>query len=214
MSFEQIVFEVEDGIATLTLNRPESLNALSFQMTSEIDAAISEVKQRAGTDIKVLILTGAGRAFCAGGDVKAMNDRERSSETMRRYLRGSHNRMYELMNLEVPVVSLVNGPAAGAGANIALTADFVLATPRAMFMQAFGRIGLVPDWGGFFVLPRLVGLPMAKDLVFTARKVGAEEAKKIGLVHTIVDEENALDHARAFAGRFRRRPRSESRRIS
>jgi 2-(1,2-epoxy-1,2-dihydrophenyl)acetyl-CoA isomerase len=202
MDFSDILFDVRDGIATLTLNRPQSLNALSRNMAAELGAALEEVKGRAGKDIKVLILAGAGRAFCAGGDVKAMHATERSAATMREHLRASHHRMHDLMNVEVPVVALVHGPAAGAGANIALAADFVLATPKAMFMQAFGRIGLVPDWGGFYILPRLVGLQKAKELVFTARKVGAEEAKAMGLVHDIIDEDGAMDTARAFAKRF------------
>jgi 2-(1,2-epoxy-1,2-dihydrophenyl)acetyl-CoA isomerase len=110
--------------------------------------------------------------------------------------------MHDLINLELPVVALVNGPAAGAGANIALAADFVFATPDAMFMQAFGRIGLVPDWGGLYVLPRLVGLQKAKELVFTARKVGAAEARDLGLVYDIVAAEDAMQTVRAFARRF------------
>jgi 2-(1,2-epoxy-1,2-dihydrophenyl)acetyl-CoA isomerase len=135
-----------------------------------------------------------------------MNARERSAEQMRAHLRSNHHRMVDLMNLEVPVVSLVHGAAAGAGAgagaNIALAADFVLATPKAMFMQAFGRIGLIPDWGGFSVLPRRVGLQKAKELIFTARKVDAPEAHQLGLVYEIIPEEGALLAAQAFARRF------------
>jgi 2-(1,2-epoxy-1,2-dihydrophenyl)acetyl-CoA isomerase len=202
MTYRDIVFDVSDGVATLTLNRPDSLNALAPGMVEEFGTALADVKARAGQDIKALVLTGAGRAFCAGGDVKAMNARERSAEQMRAHLRASHHRMADLMNLEVPVVSLVHGPAAGAGANIALSADFVLATPKAMFMQAFGRIGLIPDWGGFYVLPRLVGLQRAKELVFTARRVGADEAKAMGLVYDVIPEDGALAAAQAFARRF------------
>ena len=202
MEFSQILFEVSDEVAVLTLNRPEALNALSPTMTEELEVALGECRSRAGEDIKALIITGAGRAFCAGGDVKAMSQRERSAKTIREHLRASHHRMHDLINLELPVISLVNGPAAGAGANIALAADFVLATPKAMFMQAFGRIGLIPDWAGFWILPRLVGLQVAKELIYTARKVGAEEAKSLGLVYRIVDQDGALDTARAFARRF------------
>ncbi len=203
MKLQQVLFEVSDEIATVTLNRPESLNALSPQMSAELDQALAEVKDGAGKEIKVLIMTGAGRAFCAGGDVKSMNAAPRTPQTMRKGLRGMHQRLYNIANLELPVISLVDGVAAGAGANIALAADFVLATPRAMFMQAFGRIGLVPDYGGMFILPRLVGLQKAKELVFTARKVGAEEARDLGMVHSIVSQESAMAEARTFAGRFR-----------
>lgn len=203
MSFRHVVFEIQDEIATLTLNRPEALNALSPEMREGLRGAVASVKEKAGEEIKVLILTGAGRAFSAGGDVKTMNNRLGSPINSRAALRSDHELMYDILNLELPVISLVNGPAAGAGANIALAADFVLATPRSFFMQAFGRIGLVPDWSGFYILPRLVGLQKAKDLVFTARRVYAEEAKEIGLIYDIVPEEGALAAARAFAERFR-----------
>ncbi len=196
-------FDVTDEIATITLNRPEAKNALSLEMREEVGDALRICREGAGDTVKAIILTGAGGAFCAGGDVKAMGQRDKRAAPNRTRMQSSHNRMMELMNIELPVIALVDGPAAGAGANMALAADFVLATPRAMFMQAFGRIGLVPDWSGFFVLPRLVGLQTAKDLVFTARKVRAEEAKELGLVYRIVGQDTAMDEAREFAGRFR-----------
>ncbi|MBT6275342.1 MAG: enoyl-CoA hydratase/isomerase family protein [Chromatiales bacterium] len=202
MNSELVLLDVEEEVGVLTLNRPEALNALSTELGEALGARIDEVKRRAGDDIKALIVTGAGRAFCSGGDIKSMNAEQRTPESQRARLKGSHNRMMDVLNMELPVISLVNGPAAGAGANIALAADFVFATPRAMFMQAFGRIGLVPDWGGFYVLPRLVGLQMAKELVFTARKVHAEEAKSLGMVHTIVQEQTALADTKAFARKF------------
>ena len=202
MDYQYLLFDVADDIATLTLNRPESLNALNAGLVEEFGHALAQVRARAGEDIKVLIITGAGRAFCAGGDVKVMDSAQRTPVMQRNHLRASQHRMLELLNLELPVISLVNGAAAGAGANIALAADFVFATPRAMFMQAFGRIGLIPDWGGLFVLPRLVGLQKAKELVFTARKVRVEEAQALGLVHTVVNEASAMTETRAFAARL------------
>ena len=202
MSYEQLNFDVQDDIATLTLNRPDALNALSDVMARNLGDALKEIGGRAGDDIKVVILTGAGRAFCAGGDVKRMNNDNRSPQQTRDRLRSSHNRMYDLLNIELPVISLVNGPAAGAGANIALAADFVFATPKAFFMQAFGRIGLVPDWSGFYILPRLVGLQRAKELVFTARRVYAQEAKDMGMVYQVVEADSAMEQVREFASRF------------
>ena len=202
MTDSLVLLDIEDQVATLTLNRPEALNALSNELVENLEQALSAIKDQAGDGVKAVVLTGAGRAFCAGGDVKSMNAARRTPAVQRQRLRASHHRMLDVMNLELPVVSLVNGAAAGAGANIALAADFVIATPRAMFMQAFGRIGLVPDWGGFYILPRLVGLQKAKELIFTARKVAAEEALKLGLVMEIVPEEGALAYAQAFARRF------------
>ena len=203
MNSEMVLFEVEDEIATVTLNRPEALNALSPEIRGGLRDAVAWIKEQAGEEIKVVILTGAGRAFSAGGDIKTMNNRLGSPLNSRQALRNDHQLMYDILNLELPVISLVNGAAAGAGANIALAADFVLATPRAFFMQAFGRIGLVPDWSGFYILPRLIGLQKAKELVFTARRVYAEEAKEMGLIYEIVPDDGAMEAARDFAGRFR-----------
>ncbi|MEM7255189.1 MAG: enoyl-CoA hydratase/isomerase family protein [Pseudomonadota bacterium] len=199
----ELLFDVADEIATITLNRPQARNALSTEMRVRFDEVFAELQDRAGQDVKALIITGAGGAFCAGGDVKAMGERDKSPIKGRNRLREAHQRIYDLLNIELPTVALVDGAAAGAGCNLALAADFVLATPRAMFMEAFGRIGLVPDWGGFFILPRLVGLAKAKEMVFTARKIRAEEALEMGLVYKIVGQETAMDEAREFAGRFR-----------
>jgi 2-(1,2-epoxy-1,2-dihydrophenyl)acetyl-CoA isomerase len=202
MTYSHILFNVADGIATITLNRPDARNALSPQMRVDLDHAMAGIRERAGQDIQAVILTGAAGAFCAGGDVKSMGSRLGSATKARGALRDSHSNMYDLMNLELPVISLVDGAAAGAGANIALAADFVLATPRAFLMQAFVKIGLVPDWGGMYILPRLIGLQKAKELVFTGRRVYAEEAKEMGLVLKIVGQDTAMQEARAFAGRF------------
>ncbi|MCH9675402.1 MAG: enoyl-CoA hydratase/isomerase family protein [Gammaproteobacteria bacterium] len=203
MSEPHILFDVSDQIATITLNRPEARNALSNDMREHFDRIFEELRDRAGDDVKVVIITGAGGAFCAGGDVKAMGERDKSPIKGRTRLREAHQRIYDLLNIELPTIALVDGAAAGAGCNLALAADFVLATPRAMFMEAFGRIGLVPDWGGFFILPRLVGLAKAKEMVFTARKIRAPEALEMGLVYQMVGQDTAMEEAREFAGRFK-----------
>ena len=202
MKFTQIIFDVTDKIATITLNRPEARNALAPQMRVELAEAMAHIKEKAGEDVKAVILTGAGGAFCAGGDVKSMGSRLNSASKARAALRDDHQKMFDLMNLELPVISLIDGAAAGAGANIALAADFVLATPRGFLMQAFVRIGLVPDWGGMYILPKLIGLQKAKELVFSGRRVYAEEAKEMGLIYDIVGADTAMKDARAFASRF------------
>ena len=134
------IFDIQDEIATITLNRPDALNALSPQMYDDLREAFRQIKAEAGEAVKALILTGAGRAFCAGGDIKSMANNERLPKDVRRGLRSAHDIMFDLANIEVPVVALVDGPAAGAGCNIALAADFVLATPRAMFMTMIIRV--------------------------------------------------------------------------
>lgn len=203
-TFTHITFEVSEQIATLTLNRPESRNALSMPMRRDLDEALAILKEHAGSEIKALILTGAGGSFCAGGDVKAMHDRggAGSAFTARDRLREAHNRLLDLLNLEVPVIVAVDGPAAGAGFNLALVGDFILASDRAFFIQSFVRIGLVPDWNGLFLLPRLVGLQKAKEIMFTGRKIRAAEARDLGIVHSIHPANKLMDAARDIARRF------------
>ncbi len=203
MTYKHILFDISDQIATITLNRPEARNALSLEMRADLSKALEAIREGAGDRVKAVILTGAGGAFCAGGDVKRMGGKAENGVEHRKAMRSAHNRIYDILHMEVPVISLVDGPAAGAGCNLALLADFVFATPRAFFMQAFARIGLVPDWSGFYILPRLVGIQRAKELIYTGRRVYAEEAKELGMVLQIVDQENAMAEAREFAGRFR-----------
>jgi 2-(1,2-epoxy-1,2-dihydrophenyl)acetyl-CoA isomerase len=203
MELEHLLFEVRDHIATITLNRPEARNAFSQAMRKSMGVALEQVREGAGTDIKALIITGAGGAFCAGGDVKGMGERRKASAVeSRRGMRLSHQRLKEIRALELPVIAAVDGPAAGAGCNLALACDFILASHRARFIQAFVRIGLVPDWGGMYLLPRIVGLQRAKELIFSGRSLGAEEAKQIGLVYAVYPEDQLMQKARAFAGRF------------
>lgn len=202
MSYSQILFEIKNNIATVTLNRPKAKNALSLEMRADLRHALDVIKEGAGNEVKAVILTGAGGAFCAGGDVKNMGQKAVTGIDQRKRMRSGHNLIYDILHLEVPVISLVDGPAAGAGCNLALLADFVLATPRGYFMQAFARIGLVPDWSGFYILPRLVGLQRAKELIYSGRRVYAEEAKSLGLILDIVDQDNAMKQARDLAGRF------------
>ena len=201
MTYKTIIYEVRDEIAILTFNRPEKRNAFDMTMREELANAVMVVRDDA--DLKAMLITGAGEAFCAGGDLQAITDDKMDARSGRRRIQNIHVWLPQLIGLEIPVVAAVDGPAYGAGFNLALACDFVLATPRARFCAVFGRIGLVPDAGGFFLLPRIVGLQRAKDLIFTARAVGAEEAERIGIVHEIHPPEVLLDRAIEFAGRFR-----------
>lgn len=201
MNYEAITYEVRDKIAIVTLNRPKQRNAFNIAMREEICDAV--MRMRDDDSLKAAILTGAGGAFCAGGDLKALTEGRTDVQTARRRVQNIHVWLPELVNLELPVIAAVDGPAFGAGFNLALAADFVLATPRARFCAVFGRIGLVPDAGGFFLLPRIVGLQAAKDIVFTARTLDAAEAKELGIVYRIYEPENLLDQALTFAGHFR-----------
>lgn len=190
--FEAIEFTRRDGIAVIRLNRPAQRNALDLVMRAEIGRAVEAVRDDEAT--RVLLLTGSGGAFCAGGDLKSLTEKERGALANRDRIRRLHLWFSELLNLEKPVVAAVDGPAFGAGLNLALAADFVLASPRARFCAVFARIGLVPDLGGFFLLPRIVGLQKARELIFTARVVGAEEAQRLGMV-TEIHAAEALEAA-------------------
>lgn len=197
-------YAVEDGLATITLNRPEARNALSEEMRDDFDKIIRHIKANAGGNVKAAVLTGAGNSFCAGGDVKAMRDPKRGDGIdNRKRMRLSQERLYNLLNLEVPLIAAVNGHAAGAGFGLALMADFIFAGPSTRFTCSFGRVGLMPDWGTIYTLPRVVGMQMAKDIVFSCRRVKPDEAKRLGIVHTVVEtDETLVPAASAFARRF------------
>ncbi|HEY0201155.1 MAG TPA: enoyl-CoA hydratase/isomerase family protein [Burkholderiaceae bacterium] len=201
MSASPVLTSVLDGIGTITLNRPEARNALSMDMRPALADAIAQMRDDA--HVHAVILTGAGGAFCSGGDLSAMLDTRRTGLTFRTGMRELHQWFPELVNLEKPVIAAVDGPAFGAGLSLALAADFIVATRRAKFCAVFGRIGLVPDLGALHLLPRIVGLQKAKELVFTARTVEAEEAKQLGMVYDIVDDAAALtEAAQTLAQRF------------
>ncbi len=203
VEFSTILFSVDSGVATLTLNRPKALNALSPLMADEIVQALALV--RADESVRALVLHGAGGAFCAGGDVrntKAAGPRPATQAyaTMDRYKRLAT----DLHSLDKPVVAAADGVAFGAGFSLLLLADIVLLSDRARLCMAFQRIGLLPDCGALFTLPRAVGLQRAKELIFSAREINAAEAQGMGLALEVVAPEDllprALQMARAFSG--------------
>ena len=196
MSYRTILFECDAGIARLTLNRPERLNSFNIQMHEEVRAALARVKE--DPSARVLILTGAGRGFCAGQD---LSERAVAPGAGTADLGESIELRYKplvlaLRSLPLPIIAAVNGVAAGAGANIALACDLVIATRSASFIQSFAKLGLVPDCGGTWLLPRLVGRARAIGLAFLADKIGAEQAADWGLIWRCVgdDEFGAAVH--------------------
>lgn len=186
-----LLVDVVDGVATLTLNRIEQKNALNLPMRCALNDAIHRIRHDRA--IRAVVLRGAGNEFCSGGDVRGMA--MRSAEEGRNAIDDLHGWVAALMDLDRPVIAAVDGVAYGAGFSLALAADFLIATPRARFCMPFIKIGLVPDCGALFTLPRALGLARAKDLVFTAREIGAEEAQRIGAVFEIAPAESV--HARA-----------------
>jgi 2-(1,2-epoxy-1,2-dihydrophenyl)acetyl-CoA isomerase len=194
-------YRLDDGMATLTLNRPEAKNALDPTMADELGECLAAI--RADEAVRVLVLAGAGGAFCAGGDVKAMGQGGPRTPEQRRAGMARYTRICtELMALDRPVIAAVDGVAYGAGFSLALMCDIVLLSERARLCMVFQRIGLVPDMGAFYTLPRVVGLQRAKELIFSAREIDAAEALRLGLAMEVVPAEALAARAQAIARSF------------
>ena len=177
-----IELQTTNDVTTITLNRPEKLNAFSGTMREDLLAALRRA------DGRVVVITGAGRAFCAGGDVEAMSklQKEKNVEAFRKLLDAGREIVTAIAALPQPVIAAVNGVAAGAGCNLALACDYRLASDSAKLGQTFVRIGIHPDWGGTWTLPRLVGTSRAMEIMMTGRMVDAAEALAIGMVDRVV----------------------------
>jgi 2-(1,2-epoxy-1,2-dihydrophenyl)acetyl-CoA isomerase len=205
MTYECLLYEVKDGVATLTLNRPDRLNALGGTLRDDLLDAVTRAS--ADPEVRVMIVTGAGKGFCAGGDVKAMNDNREAARERPLLDRVAPSRdrvLLAMRDAPQPIIAAVNGAAAGAGMNLALGCDMRLASTAARFSQAFVKRGLHPDWGGTYFLPRAVGLARAAELIFTGDVIDAQEALRIGLVSRVVAPEELMpaahDLARKIAG--------------
>jgi len=202
MAYETINFKTEGGIARLTLNRPDRLNSFTVQMHEEVADALGNL-----ADVRVLVLTGAGRGFCGGQDLNDRAVAPGQSVDLGHSVETYYNPLIRrLTSLPLPVIARVNGVAAGAGANIALACDIVVAAKSAKFIQSFASIGLIPDSGGTWVLPRLVGQARALGLALTAEPLPAERAAEWGLIWKAVDEEALDAEVDALAARFASAP--------
>lgn len=190
MNYETIIFKKEDGVATITLNRPDVLNALNYQMAEDLFEAIKKCGEDAA--IKTVVITGAGRAFCAGGDVNAM--RASFDDSPAAFIKGltkrAHKAILGIRNLKKPVIVSINGFATGIGFTMTLACDLRVASEKAYFSSGFIRVGLIPDGGGTYFLPRLVGLGKATELFFTSDVIDANEALKLGIVNKVVPEDD------------------------
>nr|AIK66556.1 12-epoxyphenylacetyl-CoA isomerase [Arhodomonas sp. Seminole] len=206
MSYETIEYAVDAGVATLTLNRPQALNSFNTQMHEDVRAAVKEAER--DENVRCLLVTGAGRGFCAGQD---LSDRNVAPGAEAPDLGESIEKHYnplirKLKSLEMPVVCAVNGVAAGAGANLALACDIVLAARSASFVQAFCKIGLLPDSGGTWHLPRAVGHARAMGLAMLGDKLPAEQAEAWGMIWKVVDDEQLADEAGSLARHLATQP--------
>lgn len=191
MNYETLTYTVDDGVALITLNRAEVMNALSTQMRAEIEHAVSA----GGKEARVVVLTGAGRAFCSGQD---LGDRTNTTSLdLERTLRDEYTPMLNaITHCPVPTIAAVNGAAAGAGANLALACDVVIASERAYFLQAFTRIGLIPDAGGTYMLPRTMGMAKAMGAALFADKITARQADAWGMIWEAVEDKDFEAHWR------------------
>ena len=195
-----VLRERHGATLVIRLNKPEARNAFDLEMRQGIAEAVFEARDN--PEVRAVVITGSGKAFCAGGDLKSLSAEKRPVFADRDRIRRLHVWFRELTNLEKPVIAAVHGPAFGAGFILALACDFVLAAPSARFCAVFTRMGLVPDLGAFYLLPRVVGLMRAKELVFSAREVDVDEARSLGIVYDVVPEERLLDEALTMAARF------------
>ncbi|HEU4711253.1 MAG TPA: enoyl-CoA hydratase [Pyrinomonadaceae bacterium] len=204
--YEHILVSESAGIATITLNRPDKLNAFVGHMRRDL----AEALERAGSDrnIRVVIITGAGRAFCAGGDIGFMADlmKRHDSEEFARILGAGRRVITAIRSMTKPVIAAVNGPAAGAGFNLALACDLRIASNNATFSQSFVKIGLHPDWGGTYFLPRLVTPNKACELFFLGDAIDAVEALRLNLVNQVVAPEELETATLQLAERLRAAP--------
>ncbi len=206
MTYEAIKFDISGGIARLTLNRPDRLNSFTVAMHGEVAVALDVVER--DSSIRTLLLTGAGRGFCAGQD---LSDRAVAASDEPVDLGDSVERFYNplirrLVALPMPVVCAVNGVAAGAGANIALACDIVVAARSARFIQSFAKIGLIPDSGGTWILPRLAGQARALGMALTGEPISAEAAAEWGLIWKVVDDADLAPFVGALVEGFASAP--------
>jgi 2-(1,2-epoxy-1,2-dihydrophenyl)acetyl-CoA isomerase len=200
MGYQTLLVERAGAVSTITLNRPDARNALDMAMRQEMVAALDEVE--ADPAARVLILRGAGEHFCAGGDVKLMRERRHTATEGRARVQLLNRLVARLVDFPRPTIAMVDGFAVGAGCNLALCCDLIVASDRARFGEVFAKIGLVPDGGGSWLLPRAVGLARAKELIFTADIIDAAEAARLGLVNRVVPAEQLDSVTRALAERI------------
>ncbi|MGE8205038.1 enoyl-CoA hydratase-related protein [Heyndrickxia sp. NPDC080065] len=199
--YETVVYEVKNRVAWLTLNRPEKLNAFNEQMKIEVKEALKEAAKN--TEVRSIVITGAGRAFCAGQDLQSVKEDTDYGDLLRKY----YNPMVQQMaSIEKPIIAAINGTAAGAGLSLALACDFRLASEKSSYIEAFIHVGLVPDSGNMYYLPRIVGHAKALELAILGEKISANEAKNVGLVTQVISVESWDEEVTAFAEKLASMP--------
>lgn len=206
MKFKFISFRIDNNIAFLTLNRPDVLNSFNREMAKEVQSVLASAQD--DDSIRCVLLTGEGRAFCAGQDLAEVSDSNNGkSEIIEEIVKESYNPIIKgIRYLEKPVVCAVNGVAAGAGANIALACDLVIASENASFIQSFCHVGLIPDSGGTFFLQRLVGLPRATAMAMLGEKISAKLALEYGMIYKVVEHDKLKNESLILSERLASMP--------
>ena len=207
MSYETIQLEMRGAVCLLTLNRPDRLNALNVQVANDFKAAVAAALEQGA---RAIVLTGSGRAFCAGGDLREMQEIAKTDGRSEAFfdepLRVLNDAILLIRKTPVPFIAAVNGVASGGGCNLALACDLVVAAESARFNQAFIKIGLTPDCGGTFMLPRLVGLKRATELLFTGELVGARAAAEMGMINSVTTDGELMSTVMAMADKLAQAP--------
>ena len=207
MEFQDIIYSKEDGIATITLNRPETMNASSDRMQEEWQAALRDANQ--DDEVKVIMVTGTGRAFCAGGNPRKL---PRTAEVLVKELKPTPIRpdlgglLHVVSELDKPYIGAINGPAVGGGMDAASMCDIRIASERARFSMGYVRMGTIPAGGGAYLLPRIVGLPKACELIWTGDTINAHEALRIGYVNKVVPPDELMPATLELASRLAKGP--------
>lgn len=195
----EVLYAVENNVATITMNRPKSLNSMNDGLINGLHDAIT--KAAADSEVRAIVLTGNGKAFCAGGDLSYLNSIE-SSADKKAFIAKVGDVAKRLTTIEKPVIAYVNGVSAGAGVNLMLACDLVYASAKARFAESFSKVGLIPDCGGLYFLPKAVGVLKAKELMFTADLIDAHTAEKLGMLNAVYEDEVLHDKVYEMAARL------------
>lgn len=204
-SGESILVKKQNGVAWITLNRPNVLNAFDVPMLKKMQGALKDVES--DSSVRSIVITGAGRAFCAGIDLQSLRSRVSGSSLEEDLREGFNPIVLRIRNTDKPVIAMLNGAAAGAGMGIALACDLRIMSEGAKFVEAFAKIGLVPDSGASFFMPRLFGLAKTMELIFTGDSVDAQEAYRLGAVNKVVPQEKLEEETRSLAEKLASSPR-------
>ena len=197
--YMDVIYEKKDGLAWIRLNRPKSLNSFNNTLVEQLHQALDQVAS--DSEVRVAIITGEGKAFCAGGDLTYLETLA-SSTAQRAFIEKVGQLVQKITTIPKPIIAMVNGVAAGAGANLMLACDLVYASKSARFAQSFSKVGLVPDCGGFYFLPKTVGIHKAKELMFTADIISADEAEQLGMINHLCSAETLQETTELIAQRL------------